>query len=409
MPGKCLICEAEIEPFHSFGKMPIANGFLSPGEFEKEYYFELKVGWCSKCYMFQLTELVDRERMFHENYAFFSSTSKLMAVHFEEFANQVQKKYLKASSDPLVVEIGCNDGIMLQHFARQKIRHVGVDPSKNVAEIARSKGVNAVCGFFDEKMAKQIVAEHGHADAFLAANVMCHIPYFHSILKGIDILIKKDGVVIFEDPYLLDVIEKTSYDQIYDEHCFLFSLHSIKFIFDQYGMEIVDIDHQETHGGSMRYVIARKGARQVAEGVHLQFEKEKKAGLDRFDTFLKFRENCEKSKSELRTLLEKIRNAGKRVVGYAATSKSTTVLNYCGITPNQIEFISDTTPIKQGKYSPGSHIPVLPYERFKESYPDYALLFGWNHSKEIFAKEQDFRKAGGQWIVYVPRVEVVSS
>ncbi len=402
----CRICETSIEAFMSFGKMPIANGFLSQEYFGREYFFEMKVASCTKCGMFQLIDQPDREKMFNEHYAFFSGTSKGMAIHFGEFAEHVKKDFL-ASADPFVVEIGSNDGIMMKHFVNAKIRHLGIEPSANVAQKARESGVNTVSRFFDAQCARDIVKEYGQADAFLGANVMCHIPYIHSIIEGMKILVKPTGIVMFEDPYLGDVIEQTTYDQIYDEHVFLFSVSSIQYLFEQYGMEIVDIDPHETHGGSMRYVIAHQGMRKISDMVYRQLEKEKSMGLHRAETYEQFRKNCERSRDELMELLNKIRKQGHRIVGYAATSKSTTIVNYCGITSEHIEFISDTTPIKQGKFSPGAHIPVKAYEEFKKKYPEYALLFAYNHSKEIMAKEEDFMKSGGKWIVYVPRVQVL--
>lgn len=403
---KCLICKTEIEPFMSFGKMPIANGFLAPEQFGNEYFFELKVDFCPSCKMTQLAEQPDREKMFHENYAFFSSTSARMAIHFKEFADLVMKEYL-GSPDPFVVEIGSNDGIMLQHFAGSGIRHLGIEPSANVAQAAIDKGIRTVCRFFDEDLAREIVAEHGQADAFLGANVMCHIPYLHSVAAGIKILLKPDGILMFEDPYLGDIIEKTSYDQIYDEHAFYFSLTSISYLFKQHDLEVVDVVPQNVHGGSMRYVIAHAGARPVSDAVRALRVKEERLGLHRPETYNMLRRNIERSRNELIALLREVKRQGKRVVGYAATSKSTTVINYCGITPELVEFISDTTPIKQGKYSPGAHIPVKPHAEFAARYPDYALLFGWNHGEEIMAKERAFREAGGKWIVYVPKVQVL--
>jgi len=404
--SKCLICGASYEPFISFGKMPIANGFLSPDQFKDEYFFELKVGYCPKCGMAQLVDQPEREKMFNENYAFFSGTSRLMAVHFAEFAEHVMKDYI-SSKDPFVAEIGSNDGIMLQNFAAKGIRHLGIEPSANVAQVAIEKGINTVTKFFDEELARSIMKEHGQADAFLGANVMCHIPYLHSVAEGIRILLKPTGIVMFEDPYLGDVIEKTSYDQIYDEHVFLFSVSSINYLFNQHGMEVVDVEPQETHGGSMRYVIAHKGGRPISKNVLKQLEKEKKIGLDKQKTYEIFKEACEDSRRKLLAILADLKKQNKRVVGYAATSKSTTIINYCGITPDLLEYICDTTPIKQGKFSPGVHIPVSPYEKFKNNYPDYALLFAYNHAKEIMAKEQNFVRSGGKWIVYVPEVKVL--
>ena len=404
--SNCLICRATYEPFMSFGQMPIANGFLTLEQFPDEYFFELRVGFCPQCSMVQLVEQPDRERMFTETYAFFSSTSTRMAAHFEEFARWVKSDYLE-SADPLVIEIGSNDGIMLQHFANAGIRHLGVEPSANVAQAALDKGVHTICRFFDEALAREIVAEYGQADAILGANVMCHIPYLHSVVAGIKVLLKPDGVMMFEDPYLGDIIEKTSYDQIYDEHAFYFSVASVSYLFEQHDLEVVDVRPQNVHGGSMRYIIAHKGARLVSPTVTAQRAKEEALGLHISEIYEQFRRNVERSRTALMALLEDLKRQGKRVVGYGATSKSTTVTNYCGITPKLVEFISDTTPIKQGKFSPGAHIPVRPYEEFLAQYPDYALLFAWNHAGEIMAKEQKFKDQAGKFIVYIPSVKVL--
>lgn len=403
---QCLICRNSFEPFMSFGKMPIANGFLSPEEFASEYFFELKVGFCERCSMVQLAELVDREKMFHANYPFFSSTSSRMAAHFREFAALVMDRYL-SSSDPFVVEIGSNDGIMLQHFERRQIRHLGIEPSANVAQVAMDNGITTICSFFDEQLAQRIVEEHGQADAFLGANVFCHIPYLHSVAAGIKILLKPQGVLLFEDPYLGDIVEKTAYDQIYDEHAFYFSQSSISNLMKQHGLEVFDVSPQPVHGGSMRYAIGHAGHHTVSPAVEELRKRERDLGLHNGGTFETVRANIERSRDELVGLLRDLKKKGKRVAGYAATSKSTTVTNYCRITPELVEFISDTTPIKQGKFSPGVHIPIKPHKEFSARYPDYALLFGWNHAEEIMAKEQEFRERGGRWIVYVPRVQVI--
>ena len=408
MPAsKCLISGANTEPFLSFGRMPIANGFLEPKDVPDEFFFELEVGYCPESRMVQLTQLVEKERMFHDHYAFFSSTSRRMAEHFEHFANEVIQKRIENPSSAFVVEIGSNDGIMLQNFARQKIRHLGIEPSKNVAEAGRARGVNAISEFFDEKLAERIVAEHGQADAFLGANVMCHIEPINSVAAGIKKLLKPKGVLMFEDPYLGDIVEKTSYDQIYDEHVFYFSVASVSHLFGLHGLELFDVEPQHVHGGSMRYVIGHKGAHPVSDRVAKQAAREKELGLEKPETYARFADNVRKSRDDLMTLLRDLKREGKRVAAYGATSKSTTVTAFCGITPDLVEYISDTTPIKQGKLSPGAHIPVVPYEHFAKAPPDYALLFAWNHAQEILAKEKGYLDRGGKFILYVPRVHTV--
>src|SRR5262252_4720923 len=353
MNGYCRVCGTRIAPFMSFGRMPIANGFRRPEETSDEYFFELAPAFCTPCGMFQLMEQPQPEKMFHEQYAFYSSTSRYMQRHFESLAHSAISGVLAGRDDPFAVE-------------------------------------------------------HGGADAILAANVMCHIPDLPGVAAGVQRLLKRDGVFIFEDPYLGDMITKTSYDQIYDEHVFIFSATSVRRAFAPFGLELVDVIPQVTHGGSMRYVLAPNGSRQISKKVYEQLGKESTLGLDRPETYLRFKANCENSRTTLMHMLESLRTRGKRVVGYGATSKSTTVINYCGMTPAHVEFISDTTPIKQGRLSPGAHIPVRPYGEFVGRYPDYALLFAWNHSAEIREKESAFVAAGGRWIVYVPEVAIVS-
>lgn len=401
----CLVCGAPVKSFLDFGKMPIANGFLTKDQFADEYFFDLRVGVCASCYMVQLTELLDRDRMFNENYAFFSSTSSRMATHFRDLAHHTKETYLE-EDDPFVVEIGSNDGILLRNFVEWGVRHLGVEPSANVAEAAREKGVNTECRFFDAACASEIVEHHGQADAFVGANVLCHIPYLDSVAEGLKALLKPKGVAVFEDPYLGDILDRISYDQIYDEHAFYFSVTSLGAFFKRFGLEIIDVLPVEVHGGSMRSTIAHKGAHPVSSRVVEQRNYESSLGLDRSETYDRFRTRVENSRDRLMGALEDLRLKGSRVVGYGATSKSTTVTNYCGITPSHVEFISDTTPTKQGKFSPGAHIPIQPHEAFTADYPDVSLLFAWNHSAEIMEKETAYRSAGGRWLTYVPEVRL---
>jgi methylation protein EvaC len=403
----CRVCKATITPFMTFGRMPIANGFLTEDEIATEYFFELAPAFCAQCGTFQLMEQPAPERMFHENYAFVSSSSRHMQSHFKAFAETVIERVVADRTDPFVVELGSNDGVMLRHFKDAGYRHLGIEPSENVANLARAEGVHTISEFFDEALAARLVAEHGRADAVLAANVMCHIPDIHAVAAGMACLLAQDGVLMFEDPYLGDMITKTSYDQIYDEHVFMFSARAVAAAFGQHGLELIDVMPQVTHGGSMRYMLARKGAFPVAPSVATVFDSELRQGLHEAGTYDQFKRNCEDSRLELRQLLERLGQEDKRVVGYGATSKSTTVMNYCGIGPEHVEFVSDTTPIKQGKLTPGAHVPVKPYEAFSQNPPDYALLFAWNHAEEIFEKEQAFRSQGGKWITFVPDVRVI--
>ena len=403
--SKCLICESEYQPFVDFGDMPIANAFATKKELEDEYTFPMRVGFCESCNMVQLVEQPDREKMFHENYAFFSSTSNYMKEHFKRFADSVSELQV-LDENSFVVEIGSNDGIMLQNFVAGGVPSLGVEPSENVAKIAMHKGIEVVLEFFDRPLAEKISKTHQKADAILSANVMCHIPYMHSIYDGVKALLKESGVFIFEDPYLGEIIEKTSFDQIYDEHVFLFSVLSINKLANMHDLELINVEPQITHGGSMRYTIAHKGVKTVSENVATLIEQEVGLGLDNKQSYLGFTDSVNKIRDDLIELLTKLKKEGKKVVAYGATSKSTTVTNYFGISPELIECIYDTTPIKQNKLSPGAHIPVLPYDQFRKSNPDYVLLFAWNHATEIMKKEKDYMGSDRHWITYIPEVKV---
>jgi len=397
---KCRICCNHIEIFISFGQMPIANGFLLEKDFKNEYFFELAAAFCEKCFTVQLKNQPKPKLMFHKNYAFFSKSSKYMQSHFQKYAEWVGKNYLTGKK-PFVVELGSNDGILLENFSKKKIAHLGIEPSSNVAKIARKNGVNTEVNFFDLRIAKNIVNKYGNADAILAANVICHIPNLNEISKAVQLLLKKDGVFIFEDPYIGDIIKKVSYDQFYDEHVFFFSALSVQNIFKNSDFELIDILPQETHGGSMRYVLCKKGIRKISHNVLKMIQREKKLGLNKKSTFNKFRRNCELSKKRIQIMLKDFKKKEKKVVGYGATSKSTTILNYCKIGPDLIHFISDTTPIKQNKFTPGMHIPVKPYNEFIKYNPDIAFLFAWNHKKEIENKEKLFIKKGGRFVSHI--------
>lgn len=390
-----------------FGDQPLANNFLKKDDYYNEYFFNMSIGFCEESSLVQLINQPPPEKMFHDQYSFYSGTSNYMKMHFKNFADEViDSKYLSKNS-PFVVELGCNDGIMLKNFADKKIAHLGIEPSLNVALEANKNGVQTISEFFSESVSDQIVSQYGQVDAFLAANVMCHISSILDVVRGIKKLLKPSGVVMFEEPYLGDIVVKNSYDQIYDEHVFLFSLHSVRYLFNLVDMELIDASRQSTHGGSMRYVLAHKDTYQTNENIENLMEEEKKQGLNQLITFDKFRKNVEKSRLDLLDLLTNLKSQGKVIAGYAATSKSTTILNYCGIGPDLISYICDTTPIKQGKVSPGMHIPIVPNQEFISNPPDYAFLFAWNHAEEIMAKEKDFVANGGKWITHIPKVQIL--
>jgi methylation protein EvaC len=356
--------------------------------------------------MVQQFEEVPRERMFHPDYPYRSSGSVLLRQHFERTARRLLETEL-TGRDPFAVEIGCNDGIMLDTIRAAGVRHLGVDPSTGAATVARDKGIRVRIDFFEESSAAAIRAADGPADLIYSANTISHLPYLDSIFRGAAVLLAPHGAVVFEDRYLGDIIEQTYFDQIYDEHFYLFAVRPVQRMVARYGFELVDVQHLPVHGGSIRYTVTRPGTRQPGPAVSAMLAAEHSRGLGEPAAFAPFAANIERIRVDLVTLLRDLRVAGRRVIGYGATSKSATVTNYCGIGPGLVPFVCDSTPGKQGRLSPGSHIPVRPPEAFADPYPDYALLFAWNHAEEIMGKERRFSAGGGRWILYVPRVHIV--
>ena len=341
----------------------------------------------------------------YEKYPFYTGSSELMKLHFKKYADWIKSEFLMSNSK--LIEIGSNDGTFLSNFKNSSIEYVGFEPSENVAIKAKENNIKTINDFFNSQSIKILKNYANNTDVISASNVICHIPNLKNLILTIDELLSKKGLFIFEEPYMGSMFEKTSYDQIYDEHVYIFSARSVINIFSKHGFELINIKPQSTHGGSMRYILARKGKRAVSPSIKKQLNYEDKNNLHIRSTYDLFREKCELSRKDLVSILQQQKNDGRRVVGYAATSKSTTVLNYCGIGPDLINFISDTTPIKQGKYSPGVHIPVLPYEELQNGYPDTLLLFAWNHKTEIMEKESSFLEKGGEWIIYVPDVTLI--
>ena len=401
---RCKVTNKKIKPFISFGKMPIANGFLKKNDFKKEFFYELKVGFSKEVSLVQIDDHPKPTQMFHKNYPFYTSSSISMTNHFKKYAHWA-KKYINKSSK--VIEIGSNDGTFLKNFKLKKQNVVGFEPSKNVSDFAKKKGLNSINKFFNSSSINDIKSFHNDTDLICAANVICHIPNINDVFFSISKLLSKNGAFVFEEPYLGDIFKKTSYDQIYDEHVFLFSALSVSKISEKFDLRLLDAIPQSTHGGSMRYVVSRKNNnRKVSKRLKLILNKEKKDQLDSIKSCRKFKKNCVVSKKELRKKLIDLKNQGLNIGGYAATSKSTTILNYCNIGPKLINFITDTTKEKIGKFSPGMHIPIINHKQFLKKKVDVAVLFAWNHKDEILKKEKKFKSLNGKWLTFFPKVKI---
>ncbi|MGW2873685.1 methyltransferase domain-containing protein [Kitasatospora sp. NPDC001225] len=404
-PHPCRICGAATEEFLDLGRQPLSDAFPARTPVADEFFYRLRVARCTACTMVQLVDEVPRERMFHEDYPYYSSGSAVMREHFARTAGEFLASEL-ARDGAFAVEIGCNDGVMLRTVGEAGVRHLGFEPSRKVAEVARAAGVRVRGDFFEEATAADVRRAEGPADVIYAANTICHIPYLESVFRGVDALLAPDGVFVFEDPYFGDVVEKTSFDQIYDEHFYLFTARSVHAMAERFGFELVDVRRLPVHGGEIRYTLARPGTRRPSPAVGELLAHEEERRLAALDTLRGFADAVAAVRDDLLALLTRLRDEGRTVVAYGATAKSATVANYCGIGPDLVSFVCDTTPAKQGRLTPGTHIPVRPAEAFADPYPDCALLFAWNHADEIMAKETAFREAGGRWIRYVPEVRV---
>ncbi|MFL2563491.1 MAG: class I SAM-dependent methyltransferase, partial [Arenicellales bacterium] len=392
---KCKITSENITPFMTFGKMPLANGFLNKSEFDSEFFYEMQVGFSNKVSLFQLNDFPNPEKIFNKKYPFYTGSSQYMINHFKDYANWLKKNFL--SNNSKLIEIGSNDGTFLKNFSNTNINYIGIEPSESVAKQAIKNGIKTLNIFFNKENIESLKEFKNNTDVICAANVICHVPDLNNLISSVDNLLSSKGVFIFEEPYLGSMFSKVSYDQIYDEHIFMFSLTSVKKIFNLFNLELIDAIPQITHGGSMRYVIGRKDKHQINSRVHKGLDLEKKQKLDDLESCIKFKNDCESSKANTSTALKKLKENGKKICGYAATSKSTTILNYCNINQNIIDFICDTTTDKIGKFSPGMHIPIVEVSHFHKNLPNVAYLFAWNHKEEIFAKEKEFLNKNGEW------------
>lgn len=394
----------KLNPIIDFGKMPIANAFLTPDQFGSEFFYNMVLGYDPVTKAIGLVNTVPLEKMFHDHYAFYSSTSKGMQTHF----SQTAEKLLPYAKNGLVVELGSNDGIMLEAWKELGVRAIGIEPSKNVADVSISKGHQVINKFMNDAVVQEIMS-HGQVSLVFSANTFCQFVNFSEYLGYVTRMIGKNGVFVFEDPYFLDIFDKTSYDQIYDEHVWYFTASFINNMLKPLGYHVFDCEHIEVHGGELRMYVGHEDTYPAKPVVALWLAKEQ--NLEGQIETLK--RNTEKSKVELVELLQKIKNEGKKICGFAATSKATTIFNYCGIGPDLIPFVTDTTPEKQGKYYPGVHIPVVSQAVFEEGktnrskFIDYSFLCAWNHSKEIDKYQSWYKEAGGHWITHVPTPRII--
>jgi SAM-dependent methyltransferase len=385
--------------------MPFVNSFLKKEEIPNEENFDLSIGFCPKCYLVQLIKTVSPEKLFR-NYIYFSSTSKSFLEHCKEIAQYLVKR-LNLDSDSLVLEIASNDGAQLQFFKELGIKILGIDPARNIAEVANKKGIPTIAEFFNYEFAKKMKEEQGiQADLIFGANVLAHVPEIIDFIKGVKIVLKPNGTAVFEFPYIKGLLEK-KFDTIYHEHVFYYSLLSLKNLFKSADLEIYDVEMTPMQGGSLLIFISHQGVFPTSENIKNLLNQEMKNGFDKLETYQRLNENVIKLKDDLLNLLKDLKSEGKKIAAYSAPAKGNVLLNYFGIGKNYLDFIVDKSEAKQGLYTPGTHLLVYPPEKIYQEKPDYLLILCWNIADEVIEQLKDYHNAGGKFIIPIPEIKII--
>jgi SAM-dependent methyltransferase len=409
----CAFCDSrKMHLIMDFGDVALAGGFLKPERFADERFFPLRLFFCEECFAVQVVDKVPAEVLFHD-YFYFSSSIGTLRDHFKQYAAEVTARFLDAPNAS-VLEFGCNDGVLLRPLADQGIRTViGVDPATNVVSTIDDARVRIVNDFFGEAVAQRIVAEHGKLDMVMANNVYAHIPDIQGITRAISQVLKDDGVFVFEVHYLGKVIDEMQYDMVYHEHLYYYSLLSALAHFDRYDMTVFDVKPVPIHAGSMRFYVCKKGskhARQESEAVRELKRRELAQGFDRYETFRLFSRSVAAHKDELCALLDRLRSEGHRIAGYGASGRANTMIQYCGINHQQLDYMIDDAPAKTGFYTPGSHFQIHSSKVLEQpDAPDHLLVFAWSFFEEIRRRNADYLNAGGSMILPLPRVSIHSA
>lgn len=402
----CRACNSKkLLLFLQLGPTPAPNGFLKSFHRHKaEKFYPLDVAFCEDCGLVQLAHVVSPKIMFR-NYVYIPSTSETMRNHFASLAKQAVK-IANVKAGDMIVDIGSNDGTLLKSFQMLGMKILGVDPAENLVKKANKEGVNTVCALFTKEVATQIKKDYGQAKIITATNVIAHIHDLHDFFEGIKVLLTDDGFLIAEFPYLVDLIDKVEFDTIYQEHLSYFSITPFEKLLKHHGLHLIDVQRLPIHGGSVRVFVSKK-PQKVSDRVKKIIQLEKNKGMLSAQTYLKFRRKVDRVRHELVQLLWKLRLDNKQIVGYGASAKGNIILNYCRIGPETLDYIVDSIPYKQGKFTPGMHIPIFPESRLLKDKPAYTLLLAWNFADEIIKKQTEYRKRGGKFILAIPKLKIV--
>jgi SAM-dependent methyltransferase len=384
---------------------PLANSFLkNSDEFPTEKKYPLEVYFCHSCNLTQLLDVVDKKEMF-SNYIYFSSGMPKLSDHFRLYAEDIMKRFLKHGD--FVVELASNDGILLKFFQDAGYKVLGIDPAENVVKIAEKIGVHTLVDFFSQNLAKKVATEYGQAKVIMANNVVAHIDDHHDLAKGLGELLAEDGVFVFEAPYLVDMFNNLTYDTIYHEHLSLLSIRPLIKLFENFGLELFDVEIHPVQGQSLRSFVGRKGKHPVTPNVKKYIDLELSMGLDKLETYQTLAKRVENQKIQLTELLGKLKSEGKKVAAYGAPAKGNTMLNYLGIGTDILDYALEDLPAKQNMYTPGMHIPTVDAVHAHSFEPDYYLMLAWNYEKPILEKEKQFLAKGGHFIIPVEGIRLV--
>ncbi len=402
----CRTCNhSGLQPVLDLGNMPLADGLLSEGQLVmEEGRFPLEVAFCPECSLVQILETVPPDQLFCDEYPYYSSFSETLLQHSREnVLSLIERDQLNSNS--FVVEIASNDGYLLKNFVEHQIPVLGIDPAEGPAQAAEKIGVPTMNTFFSEDLARHLVAKGTRADIIIANNVLAHVADVHGFIRGIAQLLKETGTAVIEVPYVRDLIDHFEFDTIYHEHLCYFSVTAIDHLFRRHGLYLNHVKRIAIHGGSLRLFINR--FEEVSDSVTDLLREERELGVDSYEYYQEFSRKVGDLRDQLNTLLDQLKSSGKRIAAYGAAAKGTIMLNYIGAHHEIIDFAVDRNVYKQGKYIPGVRIPIYDPARLMEEMPDYVLLLPWNFKTEILQQQEKYRKAGGHFIIPIPRPEIV--
>lgn len=404
---QCRSCGQNVESsVLDLGLQPLANNLLQAGDLDKpEPKFPLRLAICQSCWLLQITDLVPPVDLFSE-YLYFSSFSDAMLRHAKQAAERYTQEF-RLGADSCVMEVASNDGYLLQNFVRAGVPCLGIEPAKNVAKVAVEKGIPTLCEFFGRSLGERLVGEGRRADLVLGNNVFAHAPDPNDFVGGIRTVLKPDGRAILEFPYAVDMVEHSEFDTIYHEHVFYFTLTALQPLFRRHGLEIFHVERLSIHGGSLRLFSGHAGAHPVRATVTELLAEETRRGVPTLEYYRNFAAKAAAIRDSLQSLLASLKDEGKTIAAYGASAKGSTLLNYSEVGGDQIAFVVDRSTYKIGRYTPGTHLPILPPEQLVEKAPEYTLLLTWNFADEILRQQQTYRDRGGRFIVPVPEVRVI--